>query len=249
MQKSKPLDHSDSQQGPITYNYAFNGKHSSNDGLQDDNSDVEVKDISHYFPDEQAHVNHHELVSVGNTIPSSIIVSSPSCEVKSSIKKDFVMLESSVEEPSNIMEISSQESIGVLRESGEVLCIPPKQKHKTEHDSAFPKLMVESELIAASIATKSKVAGGNVIEEKNNGFIKECDVSRYNFTPMKYTNNGLHSFYESNHYAMRSMENINCINAMPELSSLGNNGFSSSVSTSIFHTERFSTKDFLLAAG
>jgi len=44
--------------------------------------------------------------------------------------------------------------------SGDVLCIPSTEthavcfdeKHKTEHDSEFPELMVEPELIAASVS-------------------------------------------------------------------------------------------------
>lgn len=203
----------------------------------------DVKDFSHDFLDEEP-----LTVSFGsNSIASSIIESPESCEVKSSFKKDFVMLESSCEEHRNVMKLSAQESLSMLLEPVELLCIPPTEAHKMEYDSDFS--MVETELIAAtSVPVNSKVERCDVIEEINHGIIKERDLNRYNFTPMKYTHNRLHSFYEANQYATSSMENLSSTKEMPELSSFGNNGFSLSASSSIFQSERFSAKDFLHAA-
>ncbi|KAJ0883683.1 putative tetratricopeptide-like helical domain superfamily, pentacotripeptide-repeat region of PRORP [Helianthus annuus] len=264
---SKPTNQSDSQQGSSNLSHTFNSQNSSDVSLHGKNSDVGSKDIigeikvfSHDIPDESARVHHHETVvldegslthvalvsSSSNVIASNNIVSPVSSKVEPSYKKD-VMLESSFKEPSNVLELSSQ---------GNVLCIPSTEtnavcfdeEHKTEHDSEFPKLMMESELIAASVPANSMVAGGNLIEEKTYVLTKEPDVNGYNFLPVKYTHNGLHSFYEENQYAMSSMENLSSTKAMPELSSFGNNGFSSSTSSSIFPSERFSAKDFLHAA-
>ncbi|KVH96510.1 Pentatricopeptide repeat-containing protein [Cynara cardunculus var. scolymus] len=273
---SKRLDHTNSQQVSSILNHTYDEQNSSNVGLQGENSSggskfmvKEANNISHDFPDERAQVQYNETVlfyeealktgtsvsSGCDTIASSIIEPSASSEVKSSFKRDYVMLESSFEEPPNITVLSSPESHSVLLGSGDVLCIPPTErnvvcfdeKHKTEHDSELPKLMVETELIAASVPANSKVAGGNVILEKNYVLTKERDVSRYSFAAMKSTYKGLHSFYEANHYAMSSMENLSST-ARPGISSSGNKCFSSRASSSISQSERFSAKDFLHAA-
>ncbi|KAD6795572.1 hypothetical protein R6Q59_020525 [Mikania micrantha] len=272
---SKPTSQSDSQQGSSMLNHTYNVQHASDVGLHVQNSGVgskdavrEMKDFSHDTPNESVQVHHQETIlldkdslthvasvsSSSSTVASSIIGSPVSCKVKPSFND--VMLESSIEEPSNVIELSSQESLSMLLESGGVLCIPSTEtsavcldeKHKTVHDSESPKLMVEAELNAASVPAKSMVAGGNLIEEKTYRITKEHDANTYNFTPMKYAHNGLHSFYEANQYAVSSMENLSSTKAMPELSSFGNNGFSSLASSSIFQSERFSAKDFLHAA-
>ncbi|KAK9070890.1 hypothetical protein SSX86_009458 [Deinandra increscens subsp. villosa] len=275
---SKPIYQSNSQQGSNMLHHTINGQNSSDVGLHQKNSDVgskdivgEMKEFNHDFLHESAQVHHHETVllakesqthvasvsSGSNTIvASNIIGSHVSSKVKPSLKNDVIMLESSYEEPSSVMELSSEESLSMLLESGDVLCIPSTEtsavcfdeKHKTEHDSEFPNLTAETEFIAASVPVKSMVAGVNLIEEKTYGLTEERDVNTHKFTPMKYTNNGLHSFYEANQYATSSMENLSSTKAMPELSSFGNNGFSSSASNSIFQSERFSAKDFLHAA-
>nr|GEV97710.1 pentatricopeptide repeat-containing protein MRL1, chloroplastic isoform X1 [Tanacetum cinerariifolium] len=260
---SKPNGHRESQQHSAILNHTVNGQHSSNGDLQGENSDVGgVKDLSHHIPDEPTHVQHNQtvmlheepvtngtLVSAGSHMNgSTVIESSASTDVNSSVQKDFVTIKSSFEESPKVMELSSQESLSMLLESGNVLCVPPIEKHKKEGDSDFPKLLVETELVAASVPVNSMVAEGNAVEEKNYVLTKERDVNRYSFTPMKYTHNGLHSFYETNQYVASSMENLGCTKVMPELSSFGNNGFSSSTSGSVFQTERFSAKEFLHAA-
>ncbi|KAI3803999.1 hypothetical protein L1987_32166 [Smallanthus sonchifolius] len=274
---SNPINQSDSQQGTSMISHTLNDQHTSDVDLHGENFDVaskdivrEMKEFIHDFPDESEHLHHHVRVlldeeslthvasvsSGSNTIASSITGSPVLCEVKPSLEKDVVMLESSFEHQSNVMELSSQESLSMVLEPSNVLCVPSTEtnavcfddKHKTEHDSEFNMLRVKTELIATSVPAKSMVAGGNLIEEKTYGLTEEHDVDRYNFTPMKYTHNGLHSFYEANQYAMSSMENLSSTKAMPELSSFGSNGFSSSASSSIFQSERFSAKDFLHAA-
>ncbi|XP_076917607.1 pentatricopeptide repeat-containing protein MRL1, chloroplastic-like [Bidens hawaiensis] len=261
---SKPTNQSDTHKGSSVLNHTINGQSSSNVGLHGETTDVGSKDIiedikvlTHDFVNESAHVHHHEtgLLDEESLTHVSSVSSVPS-KVIPSFTKDVVMMGSSFEEPSNVIELSSQESLSMLLGSGDVLCIPSTEtkavrfdeKQKTEHDSEFPKLMVESELIAASVPSTSMVAGGSLIEEKTNGLIKEPDVNLYNFPPLKYTHNGLHSFYEANQYATCSMENLSSTKSMPELSSFGNNGFSSSASSSIFQSERFSAKEFLHAA-
>ncbi|CAH1423372.1 unnamed protein product [Lactuca virosa] len=255
--KSKPLHHTDSQQSSSTVNHTFNDQqNSSNLVLESEKCDagskyivMEVKDISHDLTNEPTETQFN------GTTASSILESSVSSDVQSSFKKDFSMLESTFEEPSNVMELSSQESLSMLLGSGDVMCIPPTErnvcfdeKHESEHDSELPKLVVETELIAASVPSNSMVAGGNVIGEKTHGLTKERDASRYNFPDKKFTHNGLHSFYETNHYAMSGMENLSSTKAMPGLSSFGDKFFSSSANNSIFHPERFSAKEFLHAA-
>ncbi|KAJ9562971.1 hypothetical protein OSB04_008131 [Centaurea solstitialis] len=185
---SKRLDHTDGQQVSTILNHSFDEQSSSNVGSQGENSDEgskymvkEVNNISHDFPDEPAPVQfngtvlfYEEPLKTGTTVSSScdttassIIESSASSGVKSSFKKDYVMLESSFQEPSSITVLSAPESNSMLLGSGDVLCIPATErhlvcvdeKHKTKHDSELPKLMVETELIAATVPANSMVAG------------------------------------------------------------------------------------------
>ncbi|KAI3765750.1 hypothetical protein L2E82_15793 [Cichorium intybus] len=258
---SKPLNRTDSHQSSSIVHQTFNDQKSSNGVLQGENYGEgikgivrEVKEISHIFPDEPAETQFNvavpqtvsALVSSGcDTIASSSIESSASSDVQSSFKKDVIMLESSFKEPHNVMELSSQESL--IIESGDVLCIPPTERNGVcfdEKSESEPELMVESELIAAAVPSNSMVAEGKVNGEKNYGLTK----NRSNFPDMKFTHNGLHSFYEANH-TMNSMENLSSTKAMPGLSSFGEKYFSSSASSSIFQPERFSAKEFLHAAG
>nr|XP_043623607.1 pentatricopeptide repeat-containing protein MRL1, chloroplastic [Erigeron canadensis] len=261
---SKPHDHKDTQHSSSIVNHTVNGQQTLNVGLVSEHPDLgskdiaeEVKDVIHHFPDEPVQAHNHETVmldevhitpvisasSGSDTVSSGIIESSETSEVQTSYKQDVVMLEASFEESPKVITSSSQESLSMLLESGDVLCIPTVVKNKTE----LPKLMAENELIAASVPTKVHVSEVSVIEE-NHGLPKEGDFNKYNFAPTKYTHNGLHSFYEGNKYTMNSMESLSSTKSMPEISSFRNNGFALSSGSSIFQSERFSTKDFLHAA-
>ncbi|KAL4584999.1 hypothetical protein LXL04_009612 [Taraxacum kok-saghyz] len=251
---SKPIEHTDSQQSSSIVNHTLNGQKPSVIVLQrehhdDESKDIvtEVKTIIHDIADEPAEI--HSNGKVPQTI-SALASSGPdtiateSSDVKSSFTKDLIMLESSFKEPHNVMELSSQKSsLSMVIESGDVSCIPPSERTVVCFDEKPESEHNSTELVAASVPSNTMVAEGNVITEKKNVHTKEHDASRYTFPGVKFTHNGLHSFYETNQCAVISMERLSSTKPMPVF---GDKGFSSS--SSIFQSERFSTKDFLHAA-